>query len=233
MGSFLYFFSMPAILQNPLYHQFVDTRMFGTIPNTQDVISNIFFILVGFLGIKEILRSKNQQMTSWIAFFVSIILVAPGSAYYHWSPDNFTLIWDRLPMSLGFMALFMIMIAEHISVKAEKFLPLALLMGISSVLIWAVTGDLRFYFWIQFSSFIIIPLILILFPSRYSHKHFYGLTLLLYGFAKWSEVKDQEIFKWTNNVFSGHTLKHILAAIGIAGLWWMLKIRKEISEEKI
>ena len=131
------------------------------------------------------------------------------------------------------MALFMIMIAEHISVKAEKFLPLALLMGISSVLVWAVTGDLRFYFWIQFSSFIIIPLILILFPSRYSHKYFYGLTLLLYGFAKWSEVKDQEIFTWTNNLLSGHTLKHILAAIGIAGLWWMLKIRKEIPGERI
>ena len=233
MGSFLYLFSMPVILQNPLYHQFIDTRMFGTIPNTQDVLSNIFFILVGFLGIKEILRSKNQQMTSWIAFCASIMLVAPGSAYYHWSPDNFTLIWDRLPMSLGFMALFMIMIAEHISVKAEKFLPLALLMGISSVLVWAVTGDLRFYFWIQFSSFIIIPLILILFPSRYSHKYFYGLTLLLYGFAKWSEVKDQEIFTWTNNLLSGHTLKHILAAIGIAGLWWMLKIRKEIPGERI
>ena len=233
MGSFLYLFSMPVILQNPLYHQFIDTRMFGTIPNTQDVLSNIFFILVGFLGIKEILRSKNQQMTSWIAFFASIMLVAPGSAYYHWSPDNFTLIWDRLPMSLGFMALFMIMISEHISVKAEKFLPLALLMGISSVLVWAVTGDLRFYFWIQFSSFIIIPLILILFPSRYSHKYFYGLTLLLYGFAKWSEVKDQEIFTWTNNLLSGHTLKHILAAIGIAGLWWMLKIRKEIPGERI
>lgn len=223
---------MPVITQDPLYHQFVDTRIFGEIPNTQDVLSNLFFILVGIIGLREIFKKKMQRPLPWVVFFASIILVAPGSAYYHWSPNNFTLIWDRLPMSLGFMALFIIMISEHISVKAEKFLPWALLLGVSSVLIWAITGDLRFYFWIQFSSFIIIPLILIFFTSRYSHKIFYGFTLLLYGLAKLSEVKDREIFSLSGNLVSGHTLKHILAAVGIAFLWSMIKIRNEFKTEE-
>jgi hypothetical protein len=227
LGSFIYLFSIPAITQDPIYHQFIDTRMFGEIPNTQDVLSNLFFIVVGLLGLKEALNKKVPRETPWIAFFASILLVAPGSAYYHWSPNNFTLVWDRLPMSLAFMALFIGLMSEHISRKSEKLLPWALLLGVSSVLVWAITGDLRFYFWIQFSSFIIIPLILIFFSSRYTHKLFYVFTLLFYGFAKWSEVKDREIFNWSHHFLSGHTLKHILAAIGIGGLWWMIKIRKK------
>lgn len=227
LGSFIYLFSLPAITQDPIYHQFIDTRMFAEIPNTQDVLSNLVFILVGFLGLKEALKNKVKGQTAWIAFFASIILVAPGSAYYHWSPNNFTLVWDRLPMSLAFMALFIGLMSEHISPISERFLPGALLLGVSSVIIWAITGDLRFYFWIQFSSFLVIPIILFMFSSRYTHKLFYGFTLLFYGLAKWSEIKDREIFNWSHNLLSGHTLKHVLAAIGISGLWWMIKIRKE------
>ena len=230
LASLIYIFSMPVITQDPLYHLFVDTRSFGAIPNTQDVLSNIFFVLVGILGVKEVLNKKNHQASSWIIFFLSIILVAPGSAYYHWSPNNFTLLWDRLPMSLGFMALFIILISEHINPKAEKYLTLGLLLGISSVIVWIITDDLRFYFWIQFSSFIIIPLVLLFFSSRYSHKYLYGISLFLYGLAKWSEVKDEAIFSLSHQFISGHTLKHLLAALGIAVLWWMVRIRKEISK---
>ena len=226
--SFIYFFSKPLLTQDPIYHQFVDTRMFFGIPNAQDVLSNFFFILVGVLGLKETLKTKIQKTNSWIVFFLSIVLVAPGSAYYHWAPDNFTLFWDRLPMSLGFMALYIILLSEHISIKCEKLLPLALVVGVASVLTWIITTDLRFYFWIQFSSFLTIPIILALYPSRYSHKYGYGLTLVLYGLAKWAEVKDHQIFDMTSQMLSGHTLKHILAAMGIAGLWWMIKVRKEV-----
>lgn len=229
LAVLIYFFMGPVLTQNPEYHQFIDTRMFLGIPNTQDVLSNIFFVIVGALGLKELLKVKTPLTKAWPIFFISILLVAPGSAYYHWAPDNFTLVWDRLPMSLGFMALYIVLFSEHVSLKAEKFLPWALLMGIASVLVWVVTTDLRFYFWIQFSSFLTIPLILMLFPSRFTHKYGYGLTLLAYGFAKWAEVKDKEIFQGTNQLLSGHTLKHMLAALGIAGLWWMIKVRKEVS----
>jgi hypothetical protein len=228
VGSFCFFFSRPLMIQDPVYHQFIDTRYFFGIPNAQDVLSNICFIIVGFLGLTEILKNKKQKTASWIIFFVGIVLVAPGSAYYHWSPNNLTLLWDRLPMSIGFMALYIILLSEHISLKCEKLLPAALIIGFASVLTWIITTDLRFYFWIQFSSFITIPMILLLYPSRYTHKKLFGLTLLLYGFAKWAEVKDHAIFELTNNLVSGHTLKHILAAMGIAALWWMVKVRKEV-----
>jgi hypothetical protein len=225
-GMFLFFFSKPVIHQDPAYHQFIDTRSFFGIPNTMDVLTNIFFLLVGFAGVREVLKDKMLVQKSWLVFFVSILLIAPGSAFYHWSPDNFTLIWDRLPMSLGFMALYVVLLSEHVSLKCEKFLPWALLLGISSVLVWVFTTDLRFYFWIQFSSFITIPMILLLYPSLYTHKIWYGWTLVFYGLAKWAEAKDQQIFQFTHECLSGHSLKHILAAIGLGCLLWMVKMRK-------
>ena len=199
------------------------------IPNALDVLTNVFFLVAGFSGMFEVLR-KSGLLTkkSWFWFFISIVLVAPGSAYYHWSPDNSTLVWDRLPMSMGFMALYIILLAEHINLKLQNFLIPALLVGISSVLVWAVSSDLRFYFWIQFSSFITIPVILILFQSRFTHKYWYFISLFLYGLAKWTEIKDKEIFFGSGEIISGHSLKHILAAAGLLGLWWMIRVRKEL-----
>lgn len=226
--SLAFFFTKPVIVQDPSYHNFADERSFLGIPNALDVLSNIFFLIVGILGIKEITGQKLlETRKSWFWFFLSIILVAPGSAYYHLSPDNATLVWDRLPMSMGFMALYIILLSEHCSLKFERFLPLALFIGLISVLTWVVTSDLRFYFWIQFSSFVTIPIILLLFPSLYTKKSHYFIALVIYGAAKWAEVKDQEIYYASNETFSGHTLKHVLAALGLAVLWWMVKTREK------
>lgn len=229
LGMFIFLFSKPPLPQELGYHLFIDTRSFFNIPNTLDVLSNLAFVIVGFLGIKESLKLTSPVKMSWLAFFISIFMVAPGSAYYHWNPNNFTLIWDRLPMSTGFMALYIVMLAEHISMKWTKALPFALLIGLVSVVVWAMTDDLRFYFWVQFSSFVTVPIILLAFKSAYSHKAWYGFTLLFYALAKWTEIKDREIFYWSTELVSGHTLKHLLAAIGLMGVWWMLKVRKEIS----
>ena len=132
-----------------------------------DVLSNIFFALVGSIGIFEVLKRQQFLATkkSWFWFFLSILLIAPGSAYYHWAPTDATLVWDRLPMSMGFMALYIVLLSEHLTVDCQKFLYPSLVLGILSVIVWVLTTDLRFYFWVQFSSFVTIPLILMLFKS--------------------------------------------------------------------
>jgi hypothetical protein len=234
IGTFLFFFMKPVITQDPSYHMFADQRVMMGIPHAFDVLSNIFFLIVGYLGVMEVVGKKLLlTRKSWIWFFLSIVLIAPGSAYYHWDPNNETLVWDRLPMSMGFMALYVALLAEHVHLKFEKLLPMALFTGIISVIVWVVTTDLRFYFWVQFSSFVTIPIILIFFSSRYTHKIWFLYTLILYGLAKFTEVKDHEIFLGTNQLISGHTLKHILAAVGLAALWWMVRVRKEKALETV
>jgi hypothetical protein len=229
-GTFYWMFSKPVIEQDLSYHSFIDVRSLWGIPNVQNVLTNIFFLMAGFLGLSALTANQIKTKKSWWWFFVSIILVAPGSAYYHWEPNNTTLVWDRLPMSMGFMALYVVLLSEHISFKIEKFLYLALSIGLLSIGVWVFTTDLRFYFWIQFSSFLTIPMILFLFPSSYSKKYWYFITLVIYGLAKWVEILDREIYYFTSELISGHALKHILAALGLAGLWWMVKTRKEMSQ---
>lgn len=227
LGTFCFFFFQSPMAQDLSYHLFVDHRLFWNIPNAMDVLSNFAFLIVGILGISESIKLPNPQKKIWLAFFMSILFVAPGSAYYHYAPSNETLIWDRLPMSTGFMALYIALLTDHISEKWSRYLPWALLLGILSVIVWVVTDDLRFYFWVQFSSFFTIPLILILFPSRFTHKSWYGFTLGFYLLAKWTEIKDKEIFYWSHEFISGHSLKHLFAAAGLMGIWWMIKVRTE------
>lgn len=224
----VFFIQKGVLVQQQGYHQFADSRSFLGIPNTFDVLTNIAFVIVGLLGITLVRSMKTSLPTfsSWQWFFISIFLIAPGSAWYHWAPNDSTLIWDRLPMSLGFMALYVALLSEHINLKLERFLPLALFLGILSVVTWVVTSDLRFYFIVQFSSFLTIPIILILFRSHFTHKIYYAGALIAYALAKWTETNDRMIFEATNFMISGHSLKHILAAFGLLLLWQMIRVRK-------
>lgn len=225
----VFFFSRPVMIQDQSYHQFADNRSFFGIPNTLDVLSNIFFALVGVLGIQEVVVRQPALVTkkSWFWFFLSVLLVAPGSAYYHLSPADATLVWDRLPMSGAFMALYVVLLSEHLTLRSENYLFPALILGVLSVVTWVITTDLRFYSSVQYGSFVTVPLILALFPSRFSLKIYYFVALVLYGIAKWAEAGDKEIYEISSALISGHTLKHLLAALGLLGLWWMVRTRSE------
>ena len=225
-GMFILLFLRPSIPQDLSYHLFADESIIGGVPHFFDVLSNVIFVIVGVLGVMEAFNQKSLiARKSWIIFFLSIFLIGPGSAYYHWNPNNDTLVWDRLPMGAGFMVLYLILMVEHISLKLEKFLLPSVLMGLGSVIIWAIWDDLRIYFWIQFSSFLCIPIILLSFKSHYNLKSGYYFCLLFYFLAKLTETFDKQIFSLTNQIVSGHTLKHLLAGVGLWFLVWMIKNR--------
>ena len=69
-------------------------------------MSNLIFIVVGGMGISY--TFKNNLSAAWKVFFIGVFLVGPGSAYYHWAPSNATLVWDRLPMTIAFMGLLIL-----------------------------------------------------------------------------------------------------------------------------
>lgn len=213
------------IEQNPTYHNFSDTlKLFG-VPNFWNVISNLPFMLVGILGLYK-LRSGDIVKSQFIIFFIGIALVAVGSAYYHWNPNNETLVWDRLPMTIGFMALFSALISEFINHKLGKLILVpALIIGFMSVIYWVIMKDLSFYLVVQFFPMLSIPVILIFFRSKDNLTAGYWLLLLAYVVAKVFEKYDHETHDFLGFV-SGHSLKHIFAALGI----YML-ILKRIDRE--
>ena len=121
--SIIVFSLVDPINQSLLYHNFADVRSFGVCSNFMDVVSNIFFLLLGLLGLKHCWYHRQIIAPwSWRTMFLGVSLVSIGSAYYHLTPNNDTLVWDRLPMTVAFMGLFIALLTEFIYSKLEKIL---------------------------------------------------------------------------------------------------------------
>lgn len=231
-------FFMPPIAQNPDYHHFADTRALFLIANFWNVASNGIFVIAAIIGLRSVSRGglsvfPAQLAVAYRIFFVGVLWVALGSAYYHLAPDNKTLVWDRLPMTVGFMALFAIIIGEYIALEAgRKLLWPLIILGAGAVGYWWYTesvgrGDLRAYILVQFLPMLLIPLILLLFAPRYGSPLGYWLLLGCYVLAKICERWDEAIFNLVG--ISGHTLKHSLVAVGVLILALCFGRRKLLS----
>jgi hypothetical protein len=220
-------FTKPPIPQRLDYHQFADQTLLFNVPHFGDVSTNLIFIVIGLMGTGIVWKNKEkiQGFKCWFVFFISIFLIGPGSAYYHWNPNNLTLVWDRLPMGVGFMALYIILMIEHLSPDWEKGLLWACVTGLSSVVVWAIYDDLRFYFWVQFSSIFTIPVILLFFKSTLPFRSGYFWCFLFYFLSKVTESFDKKIYEISHETVSGHNLKHLLAGVGIGFLIRMIRLR--------
>ena len=225
MAVFVVAFLVPPIPQDPAYHDFADPRALRGIANFGDVISNAPFLLVGALGLAFLFKGSTGAETQrgplrlpFLAYFAGVGLVALGSAYYHGNPTNETLFWDRLPMTIAFMALFSAIIADRIHQSTGlALLPLLIAVGIASVVYWNMTesageGDLRFYAVVQFFPMLAIPLICIFFPPRTLDARYVVIMAGFYVAAKVFEHFDQAIFELLGYSVSGHSLKHLSAA---------------------
>jgi hypothetical protein len=219
---------LDPIRQDPAYHIFADVRSYCGVPNFMNAMSNIAFLLAGGIGIFACLRRPvTGAALSWTVFFLGVAFVAAGSAYYHWAPDNDTLVWDRLPMTIAFMALFAGLLAEHLDARFERaLLALAVGAGIASVAWWAYADDLRLYVWVQFAPLLAIPVILAAYDAPYTHRRYLLCGLACYVLAKGAEFYDHEIFEWSSYAISGHSLKHLLAAVAPVYVYRMLMLRQ-------
>ncbi|HJS39732.1 MAG TPA: hypothetical protein VJ789_16535 [Burkholderiales bacterium] len=230
----------PPMLQSQAYHRFADTRAFAGVVNAGDTLSNVAFLLVGGLGLAFLWRERAadsserfaapREMRPYAVFFAGVALTSAGSAWYHLAPDDARLVWDRLPMTVAFMSLVAAVVQERISVRAGAALlwPLVLL-GLASVVYWrwsALAGfeNLRPYLAVQFGSIAVVLAVSLLYRSRYTHGWVIFVLAAAYGVAKVMEVYDREIFELGGWV-SGHTLKHLAAAVGVYLLLRALQVR--------
>ncbi len=227
LASFVGMMLPEPMRQSLAYHNFADQRPWLGIPNFVNVASNLPFLFVGVIG--QIFYRQHRPAEapwSWTIFFLGVTLVALGSGYYHWSPSSGTLVWDRLPMTIGFMGLLIGLLTEHVSERLEKKLLIpALLLGFASVTYWNYADDLRFYFWIQLIPLLTIPVVLLLFPGRYTHQRYLIYALVFYLLAKYFEAYDAEIYAITQQVVGGHSIKHVSAAVGSYFIYLMLRRR--------
>jgi hypothetical protein len=241
VGSYWTF--VAPLPQPTAYHNFADQQTMLGVPHAQNVLSNWPFIAVGAAGIWFMGSSRShrpgvfieeiERWPYWV-YFVGLILTGLGSMYYHANPNNETLTWDRMFLAITFMALFAGILAERLHVSFARFLlwPLVVL-GAASVAYWQYTeqigaGDLRFYFTVQFFPLLVLPLLLLLYPSRYTGTADLVAMLASYVLAKGLEILDAEVYAGTGFV-SGHTLKHLVAGLAAGFVLVMLWRRQPTS----
>ena len=234
----------PPIPQPILYHQFADRETLLSIPNFLNVVSNLAILLSGLVGMLFVWRcycSPTQQSfvskaACWPYFivFFSVAMISFGSAYYHWAPDNETLLWDRLPIAIGVTALFVAALMERVSVKVGLWaLPILVVLGVASVLYWYWTeklgaGNLNYYIVVQFYSLLLIILLGMFFSSNYTRGGDIYQVIALYAVGKVAETFDQAIYDF-GQIVSGHTIKHLLAAVAIYLIVRMLRKRRVLQ----
>ena len=227
---------LPPIPQDPDYHLFADTRRWLGIPNFNNVMSNSGFALFGCLGL-TVLSGSKRKLIFWatcdarpyVLFFLGVALVSLGSGYYHWEPSNERLLWDRLPMSIAFMAFTSAVIADRVHANSGNgwLLAVLVILGLLSLLYWHHTeqlqrGDLRFYAFVQFFPAVLLPLIFWLFPRHhYVPGRYVFWVVFWYGLSKLLEFFDAEVFVCLGHMISGHTLKHLAAAVAT---WVVLRM---------
>ena len=227
-------FFISPIAQDPSYHNFADQRRILGIPHFWNVVSNLPLVVVGLLGLRSLITGSvangaQQLRTGYLIIFLGIILTGLGSSYYHLNPSNQTLVWDRLPMTVAFMAFFSVIIGENINITVgRRILGPLVFAGIAAVVYWNITdmrgsGDLAPYALAQFLPMLLIPLILILFRSHLSRNAYAWAVLGAYALAKVAEQLDEVVFLWLG-IVSGHTLKHILAAL--SGYFLLLALHR-------
>ena len=232
---------LPPMAQSQAYHDLADQRACFGLPNCLDTASNAGFVLVGAMGLWFLRRSREaavfldrREAWPYRLFFMGAVLIGIGSGYYHLAPDNDRLLWDRLAMMLAFMAWLGAVVSERVGPKTGlRLLPLFVAAGVGSVIYWGWSeaqgvGDLRPYLLMQLYPMLLIPLLLGLYPPRYSGGHILLAVIGLYILALLGDQGDRQVFALTGSLVSGHTMKHIVAAAAVWGVLRYLQRRQPL-----
>ena len=229
---------LPALPQPQSYHAFADARTIAGVANFWNVASNAPILLVGLLGLREVLAYPQRFVTRdeirpYAAFFGATALVAFGSTYYHLAPSDARLLWDRLPIAIATTALAIAVWSDHSGSKTIlRLLVPALMAGAASVIYWRVSAlhgheNLVPYVLLQLLAVGAIVWLACL-PGRYTRVRDLWAVIGLYGVARLAEVFDRPIFS-VGEILSGHSLKHLMAALAAFWVLRMIRLRHAVA----
>lgn len=209
----------PHVAQPAHAHDFADQRTLAGIPCALDVLSNMAFALAGAVGLFFLVRvprvgmGKTERACAGL-FFGGLLVTAAGSSWYHLAPDDLGLAIDRAAMGVAFAGLLALLAATRISDRAAGAVAATLLvLAPASVLEWVRSGNVLPWALVQFGGMAILLLVLATTRPRPGALPVrWCLVLLAYATAKLFEAGDSLVFATSGELFSGHTIKHIVAA---------------------
>lgn len=214
---------MPSLLAP----DFADGRGWHGLPNALDVLSNLPFAGLGLAGLWRLHRldhgirvepgmderASDSLDCAWL-FFAGLLLTAAGSAFFHLHPDAHRLAADRAGMVVAFAGLIGLAACERVSPRAGWAAAwCALAGGLLAAACASETGNVLPWALVQFGG---MALVLVLaFTPRVSGalRMNLGAVIACYALAKLLELGDHAIYEATSHLVSGHTLKHLAAAL--------------------
>lgn len=216
-----------GVIEQPAnYHDFADHSTWAGVSHAADVFSNFGFAVIGLWGWWKLSPRRDQPAirAGWFGYrllLIGLMLTAAGSSYYHLAPDDYRLLWDRLPIALACAGLLAGVRAETVArYDARLEAAILALLAVLSVVWWYFTslqgqGDLRPYLLLQLLPILLVPLWQALHGSDARDRLWFGAALAIYVVAKVTELNDHEILA-AAGLISGHTIKHLLATLAAA-----------------
>jgi hypothetical protein len=209
----------PVMHQAADFHAFADRRTLWGVPFAMDVMSNLPFALAGLAGAWALCTAparsiENVERAMAALFFAGLTITAVASGWYHWRPDDAGLAIDRIGMAVAFAGLLGLGAAVRVSERAGAALGLAVLvLAPLAVLHWSDTGNLLPWAALQGGGMALVLAFAWMRPRPGTLDVRWLGVIAAYGAAKLLELNDHELYRITGEWVSGHTLKHMVAAL--------------------
>jgi hypothetical protein len=209
----------PSVAQPSHYHEFADQRALWGLPFAMDVLSNTAFALAGIAGGAALAmlppRSlSNVQRAMAVLLVTGLVLTAGASSWYHGYPDAAGLAIDRCGMAFAFAGLLGLAAAGRVSERAGATLGLAVLaLGPYCAHVAFARGNVLPWALLQFGGMALVILLAALRPHHGALDIRWSMVIMAYGVAKLLERNDHAVYQLTGQLVSGHTLKHVVAAL--------------------
>lgn len=210
---------LPALALPEGYHAFADQRTLLGIPYAMDVLTNLAFALAGAWGLWALRRAHAGLLAGQRAlaavFFAGLLLTAASSGYYHlMGPDDAGLCIDRLGMAVAFAGVLGLAAADRVSARAGAWL--AALVGVgaagTAVLHWH-TGNMAPWTVLQAGGLALLAWLALRRPLPGALGFSIAGVIAWYAAAKALEMADAPVFAATQQLISGHSAKHLVAAL--------------------
>ncbi len=209
----------PTLAQPQHTQVFADQRNLFGIAFAADVLSNLPFALLGALGQAACGRATRAQVpgaarVTATLFFAGLLVTACGSAWYHLHPSPASLVVDRLGMSVAFAGLLGVAAATRVSQRAGASLAIGVLaLAPLAVLECLRTGNVLPWAALQFGGMALVVSMACLRAPAGALNIRWGGVIAAYAAAKWFEMNDHAVFELTHQMLSGHSVKHLVAAL--------------------
>ena len=238
LAPWVFAWLLPPFAQPQSFHHYADQRILLGLPRAADVLSNLPFLAVGAFGLHFLLRgwrtqnpaAFSQQDAAWpyVLLFAGVVLTAFGSAWYHVQPNDASLLWDRLPMALGFAGLVTGTLMDRSPQRILQWLLAFAAVGAGTVLYWHISENLVPYLVMQVTFIAAALAATASIAPLYTHGNRVYAAAGLYLIALIFERLDHQVYGLLGGWVSGHTLKHLFACIAIAVVLSMLRARRAV-----